>query len=82
MVAHFHMFELTSPSPLNMPWLSSTGNKHLGCYTIFREDLCNIDWNIMIAVSILDNSITHAYTYVIVVLCVPVTIHDHLPSYI
>jgi len=31
-VAHFHMFDLTSPSPLKMPWLSSTGNKHLGCY--------------------------------------------------
>ena len=41
---------------------------------------CNIDWNIMIAVSILDNSITHAHTYVIVVLYVPVAIHGHLPS--
>ena len=34
----------------------------------------------MIAVSILDNSITHAHTYVIVVLCVPVATHRHLPS--
>ena len=34
----------------------------------------------MIAVSMLDNSITHAHTYVIVVLCVPVATHGHLPS--
>ena len=34
----------------------------------------------MIAVSILDNSITHAHTYVIVVLCVFVATHGHLPS--
>ena len=34
----------------------------------------------MIAVSILDNSITHAHTYVIMVLCVPVETHGHLPS--
>ena len=31
-------------------------------------------------VSILDNSITHAHTYVIVILCVPVATHDRLPS--
>jgi hypothetical protein len=34
----------------------------------------------MIAESILDNSITHAYTYAIVVLCVPVATHGYLPS--
>ena len=34
----------------------------------------------MIVVSILDNNITHAHTYVIVVLCVPVATHKHLPS--
>jgi len=34
----------------------------------------------MIAVSILNNSITHAHTYVNVVLCVPVATHGHLPS--
>ena len=34
----------------------------------------------MIAISILDNSITHVYTYVILVLCVPVATHEHLPS--
>ena len=34
----------------------------------------------MIALSILDNSIIHAHTYVIVVLCVPVATHGHLPS--
>ena len=34
----------------------------------------------MIVVSILDNSITRAHTYVIVVLCVPVATHGHLPS--
>ena len=34
----------------------------------------------MIVVSILDNSITHAHTYVIVVLCVSVAMHGHLPS--
>jgi hypothetical protein len=34
----------------------------------------------MIAVSILDNSITQAHTYVIVVLCVSVATHGHLPS--
>ena len=34
----------------------------------------------MIAVSILDNSITHAHTYVIMVLCVPVATHGRLPS--
>jgi hypothetical protein len=36
----------------------------------------------MIIVSILNNSITHAHTYVIVVLCVPVATHGHLPSVI
>jgi hypothetical protein len=44
------------------------------------EDLRNIDWNITIAVFILGNIITHAYTYVIVVLCVPVAAHGHLPN--
>ena len=34
----------------------------------------------MIVVSILDNSIAHAHTYVIVVLCVLVAMHGHLPS--
>jgi hypothetical protein len=34
----------------------------------------------MTAVSILHNSITHAHTYVIVVLCVLVTTHGHLLS--
>ena len=34
----------------------------------------------MIVVSILDNSITHAHTYVIMVLCVPVATHGYLPS--
>jgi hypothetical protein len=34
----------------------------------------------MIAIFILGNSITHAYTYVIVVLYVPVARHGHLPS--
>jgi hypothetical protein len=34
----------------------------------------------MIAVSILDNSITHAYTYAIMVLCVPVATHEYSPS--
>ena len=34
----------------------------------------------MTVVSILHNSITHAHTYVIVVLCVPVATHEHLPS--
>ena len=34
----------------------------------------------MIVVSILDNSIAHAHTYVIVVLCVLVATHEHLPS--
>jgi len=36
----------------------------------------------MITVSILDNSITHAHTYIIMVLCVSVTMHGHLPSHI
>jgi len=35
----------------------------------------------MIAVSILDNSITYAHTYVIMVLCIPVATHGHLPSF-
>ena len=34
----------------------------------------------MITVSILDNSITHAHTYVIVVLCVSIATHEYLPS--
>ena len=34
----------------------------------------------MMVVSILDNSITHAHTYVIVVLCVSVATHGYLPS--
>ena len=34
----------------------------------------------MIAVSILDNSIIHAHTYVIVVLCVSIATHEHLSS--
>ena len=41
---------------------------------------CNIDRNIMIVVSILDNSITHAHTYVIMLLCVPVATHGYLLS--
>jgi hypothetical protein len=41
----------------------------------------NIDVpNIAIVLPILGNSITHAYTYVIVVLCVHVATHEHLPS--
>ena len=36
----------------------------------------------MTVVSILDNSITHARIYVIVVLCVPVATHGHLPGHV
>jgi len=45
-----------------------------------ETDLCSIDWNITIAVSILGNNITHAHTYVIVVLCFSVAKHEHLSS--
>ena len=34
----------------------------------------------MIAVSILDNTIIHTHTYIIVVLFIPVATHGHLPS--
>jgi hypothetical protein len=34
----------------------------------------------MSAVSILGNTITHAHTYVTMVLCVSIATHGHLPS--
>jgi hypothetical protein len=47
-----------------------------------RKNLWNTDvLNITIVVFFLDNAITHAHTYVIVVLCFPVTMHRNLRAF-
>jgi hypothetical protein len=51
-----------------------------GICSNLHEDLWIIDIpNITIAI-FLDNGITHAYTYVIVILCFSIATHGHLPS--